>query len=122
VTKLDHANKGGRYQPDPARTQPHDDFVEPDDVIVRKGRKKPLGLWAIAMKTLRKRDHVASNPSLTQAELLSALGYSQRDLRKQRGAEIRKHLVREGLLHVDGKPNLDHHKVVGILSERRRAR
>lgn len=119
MTKLDHS-KGGRYEPDPAREQPFDDFVEPDDMIVKRKHKKPPSLWAAAMKALRRREIAAKDIALTQAQLLSALGHSKKTMRKSKGATILKRLVAEGLLLKDGKPNVDHPRVAQIISERGR--
>lgn len=118
MTKLDHS-KGGRYERDPAREQPFDDFVERDEVIVKRKQKRPLSIWALAMKALRQKE-VSGNNALTQAQLLTALGHSKKSMRRQYGAAILKRLVTEGLLLKNGKPNLDHPRVVQIMKERKR--
>lgn len=52
--------------------------------------------------------------TLTQAELLAALGISKRTMRSKQRGDILKTLVAEGVLLSTGQPNPQHPKVAAI--------
>ena len=92
--RLDHS-KGGNYAPDPARVQKCPDFVEPDNLVVVKGRPKPKpGSWEMALQIIqqnKKKDakdlkwnlskaNRETKFALTQKKLIAKLGYTTKDL------------------------------------------
>lgn len=64
-------------------------------------------------------DPPAVPTSLSQADLLKALGYSKADLKPKKRGPILKQLVVDGLLLANGRPNPDHPKVCEIIRERK---
>lgn len=59
-------------------------------------------------------DDLMSTTTLTQADLLAALGISRQAMRSKRRGDVLEELVAEGLLLSTGQPNLAHPKVAAI--------
>lgn len=56
--------------------------------------------------------------SLTQAEVLKALGISKGMMKTKKRGDILKRLVAEGVLLNTGQPNPEHPKVIALMSNR----
>lgn len=65
-------------------------------------------------------DDLTATITLTQAELIAALGISRRAMRSKHRGDVLKELVAEGLLLSTGQPNLAHPKVAAISKGRHR--
>lgn len=123
MAKLDHS-KGGYYELDPARVQRTNDFDAPDDMAVKgkSKRKREVSTWGEAMKAVRRAEIAANGITLTQDALLTLLGVRRRRGRPINHAHLLKQLTGEGLLLANGNPNLDHPKVIELMSQQRRAK
>ena len=119
--RLDHS-KGGQYQSDPARVQQTNDFDQPDEVVIKGKVKSTPTMWGSAMIALRRSWISAKEAAFSQEDLLTSLGVTKTGMRSRRRGVILKQLFRDGMLLKDGKPNLNHAKVVEIIIRNRKDR
>lgn len=116
--RLDHT-KGGHYEPDPARVQRQDRVLARDRPSLKGKAKrkaptnpKATSVWVKAMKAVR---HAERRDVLSQEDLLTALGFTKRQMRSPQMKKTLRRLISNGLLNKDGSPNIDHPKVIEII-------